>query len=429
MTKTPPVFRLLAGANSYEWGKIGQTSKAGQYARADPEFKLQDDKPYSELWMGTHPTLPSKLQSGETLYDHLKSHPELIGGAIRERFGDDLPFLFKVLAIEKALSIQAHPNKKLAEKLHKERPDRIIPADHHTIDDNHKPEMAIAITPFSGFCNFRPLNEIALYLTTVPEFASLISESNPHAISSFTPESSDPKPALRTLFEALMTASDDQVKSALDTLISRYEGGGAKQEEAGVAELAQKLAKQYPGDVGVFCVFLLNVVELKEGEAMFLQADEPHAYISGDIIECMATSDNVVRAGLTPKLRDVPTLVSMLTYNSSPADAQRMKPQDFPSDSSSEPDSYTTLYDPPIPEFSVLLTDIPSSKSASHRPLNGPSIFIVTSGSGTLEFNSGSDKTEIKSEGEVWFVGAGTGVKFTAGSTGLVLYRAFVEAQ
>lgn len=141
--------------------------------------------------------------------------------------------------------------------------------------------MAIAITPFSGFCNFRPLNEISVYLSTVPEFASLISSSNPHAISSFTPNTSDPKPALRTIFEALMTASDDQVQSALDKMITRYEKGEAIKEEQGVAELAKKLAKQYPGDVGVFCVFLLNVVELKEGEAMFLQADEPHAYISG----------------------------------------------------------------------------------------------------------------------------------------------------
>ncbi|KAG8771501.1 Mannose-6-phosphate isomerase [Ceratobasidium sp. 428] len=413
MTAYPPVFRLIAGANSYEWGKIGQNSKAGQYARADPAFKLQDDKPYSELWMGTHPTLPSKLQSGETLHSHLQAHPELIGDAVRNRFGNDLPFLFKVLAIEKALSIQAHPNKQLAEKLHKERPDVYK-------DDNHKPEMAIAITPFSGFCNFRPLNEISVYLTAVSEFASLISTSNPHAISSFTPDSADPKPALRTLFEALMTAQDDQVKSALDTLIARYESGGAKKEEEGVAELAQTLAKQYPGDVGVFCVFLLNVVELKEGEAMFLQADEPHAYISGD---------NVVRAGLTPKLRDVPTLVSMLTYNSGSADAQRMKPQSFPSDPNSEPDSYTTLYDPPIPEFSVLLTDIPASKSASHRPLDGPSILIVTSGNGSFSFNSGEEKQDIKSEGEVWFVGAGTSVNFTAGSNGLVLYRAFVEVQ
>ncbi|KAG9091664.1 Mannose-6-phosphate isomerase [Ceratobasidium sp. 370] len=274
MANDSPVFRLIAGANSYEWGKLGQNSKAGQYARADPEFKLQDDKPYSELWMGTHPTLPSKLQSGETLHSYLQAHPELIGDAVRNRFGNDLPFLFKVLAIEKALSIQAHPNKQLAEKLHKERPDVYK-------DDNHKPEMAIALTPFSGFCNFRPLNEISIYLSTVPELASLISVSNPHAISSFTPESSDSKPALRTLFEALMTASDDQVKLALDAMIARYERGEVMIEEEGVAQLAQTLAKQYPGDVGVFCVFLLNVVELKEGEAMFLQADEPHAYISG----------------------------------------------------------------------------------------------------------------------------------------------------
>jgi mannose-6-phosphate isomerase len=73
--------------------------------------------------MGTHPTLPSKLQSGEKLYDHLQAHPELLGDKVHKQYGGDLPFLFKVLAIEKALSIQAHPNKKLAEKLHKERPD------------------------------------------------------------------------------------------------------------------------------------------------------------------------------------------------------------------------------------------------------------------------------------------------------------------
>ncbi|CCO30080.1 mannose-6-phosphate isomerase [Rhizoctonia solani AG-1 IB] len=153
---------------------------------------------------------------------------------------------------------------------------------------------------------------------------------------------------------------------------------------------------------------------------MFLQADEPHAYISGDIIECMATSDNVVRAGLTPKLRDVPTLVSMLTYNSGPADAQRMEPKPFKGESN-DSDSYTTLYDPPIPEFSVLLTNVPAGKKASHRALDGPSIFIVTSGSGSV---SGE---KINSEGEVWFASAGQSLEFTAGDQGLVLYRAFVE--
>ncbi|CEL59231.1 mannose-6-phosphate isomerase [Rhizoctonia solani AG-1 IB] len=404
------VFRIVAGANSYDWGKIGKNSKAGQYARADPEFKLQEDKPYSELWMGTHPTLPSKLQSGEKLYDHLQAHPELLGDKVHKQYGGDLPFLFKVLAIEKALSIQAHPNKKLAEKLHKERPDVYK-------DDNHKPEMAIAITPFSGFCNFRPLSETSTFLSSVPEFASLIPDKAASALSS---SPSDPKSALRDVFGALMSAPSDQVQSALDQLIKRYESGGATPAESDVADLAQTLAKQYPGDVGVFCVFLLNVVKLNEGEAMFLQADEPHAYISGDIIECMATSDNVVRAGLTPKLRDVPTLVSMLTYNSGPADAQRMEPKPFKGESN-DSDSYTTLYDPPIPEFSVLLTNVPAGKKASHRALDGPSIFIVTSGSGSV---SGE---KINSEGEVWFASAGQSLEFTAGDQGLVLYRAFVE--
>ncbi|CAE6471113.1 unnamed protein product [Rhizoctonia solani] len=428
---TQTVFRIVAGANSYDWGKIGKNSKAGQYARADPEFKFQEDKPYSELWMGTHPTLPSKLQSGEKLYDHLQAHPELLGDKVCKQYDGNLPFLFKVLAIEKALSIQAHPNKKLAEKLHKERPDVYK-------DDNHKPEMAIAITPFSGFCNFRPLSEISTFLSSVPEFASLIPAQAASALSS---SPSDPKSALREVFGALMSAPSDQIQSALDQLIKRYESGGTTPVESEVADLAQTLAKQYPGDVGVFCVFLLNVVKLNPGEAMFLQADEPHAYITGDIIECMATS------GKCSQCR--PGRIDAQTERRAHSDINvnlQLGPSRRPTHGTktvqgrievicrihipilhysalilSDSDSYTTLYDPPIPEFSVLLTDVPAGKKASHRALDGPSIFIVTSGSGSV---SGQ---EIKSEGEVWFVGAGQSLEFTAGSEGLLLYRAFVE--
>lgn len=118
------VFQLAAGAQNYDWGKIGPSSKVAQYAEHSPGFALDTTKPYAELWMGTHPTLASKLMStGETLKDHLKRNPNLLGEGVRKKFpGDDLPFLFKVLAIGKALSIQAHPDKKLAEKLHAERP-------------------------------------------------------------------------------------------------------------------------------------------------------------------------------------------------------------------------------------------------------------------------------------------------------------------
>ncbi|KAG9038581.1 Mannose-6-phosphate isomerase [Tulasnella sp. JGI-2019a] len=118
------VFQLIAGAQSYDWGKIGSKSPVGEYALCSPGFQLDELKPYAELWMGTHPSMASKLlSSGETLKDHIKRRPELLGEKVRKKFGDDLPFLFKVLAIGKALSIQAHPDKDWARRLHAERPD------------------------------------------------------------------------------------------------------------------------------------------------------------------------------------------------------------------------------------------------------------------------------------------------------------------
>lgn len=118
------VFQLSAGAQLYDWGKIGLDSKVAQFSQCSPDFKLDPEKPYAELWMGTHPSMASRVyEGGQTLREHLTSHPELLGNKVLERFGDDLPFLFKVLAIRKALSIQAHPDKELAKRLHTERPD------------------------------------------------------------------------------------------------------------------------------------------------------------------------------------------------------------------------------------------------------------------------------------------------------------------
>lgn len=118
------IFQLIAGTQSYDWGKIGLDSKVAQYAQCSPDFKLDESKPYAELWMGTHPSLASRVSStGETLREHITKNPQLLGDNVQRRFGDDVPFLFKVLAIRKALSIQAHPDKALAKKLHAERPE------------------------------------------------------------------------------------------------------------------------------------------------------------------------------------------------------------------------------------------------------------------------------------------------------------------
>jgi mannose-6-phosphate isomerase len=151
--------------------------------------------------------------------------------------------------------------------------------------------MAIAITPFVGFCGFLPPADIALYLGAVPEFASLV---GPDTASSFqslvSPISglpSDPpndysiKSGIRQVFGAVMASPPAKVKEAISVLISRYKRGETKPVESGIRDLAITLDSQFPGDVGVLCIFLLNVVRLDIGEAVFLQANEPHAYISG----------------------------------------------------------------------------------------------------------------------------------------------------
>ena len=142
--------------------------------------------------------------------------------------------------------------------------------------------------------------------------------------------------------------------------------------------------------------------------------------VCADIIECMATSDNVIRAGLTPKLRDIPNLVSGLTYGAGDASRHMVKPTAFDSA------AHTKLYDPPIPEFSVLQALVPAGQTEAHPPIDGPSIAIITGGSGALEW--AGEKLGI-AEGDVIFIGASTSVKLNAGgSSQLVVYRAFVEA-
>ncbi|KZS94051.1 mannose-6-phosphate isomerase [Sistotremastrum niveocremeum HHB9708] len=426
MSSAPPVFALAAGLQSYDWGKLGKESKAAQYAlsAALPDFELVEDKPYAELWMGTHPTLPSKVHgTSETLAAHLATNKSYIGDSVSERFqvkDGNLPFLFKILAIRKALSIQAHPDKKFAEKLHAERPD--LYKGTPPLYDNHKPEMAIALTPFKALCGFRPLPEISNFLTTVPELGALIP---PTIIAKFTTVAASPNPngpaekaALREVFSALMTVEPEQVKGQLSLLIARYKAGAVTPQEVPLRDLAIAIESDFPNDIGVFCPFVLNVIDLEPGQAIFLGAGEPHAYISGDIVETMATSDNVLRAGLTPKVRDVPNLITSLTYESGPGLNHCVRPSQF-SDN-------TLLYDPPIPEFSVLEVNVPKDGAEKHKALDGPSLAIVTEGEGSVHWDN--EELGLK-EGSVIFIAAGQEVDLKATCGGLTVYRAFVEAK
>lgn len=427
-----PLFQLQCEVNQYEWGKTGKDSKAAQFAAATEQssFEIDNETPYAELWMGTHPSGPSKaLPGGSLLSEVLADNQALCGEEISDVYEGKLPFLFKVLSIQKALSIQCHPTKELAKKLHEDDPKNYK-------DDNHKPEMAIAITPFEGFCGFRPIAEIASFLENVESFAALLGDD---AVSSFkktvkgkedSKKDEDVKgnrKALQELFSTLMNKSEGEIKEASNALIKSAEAspsdfGGKEYGGEFLSELLTRLNSQFPQDIGLFCSFYLNYVKLQPGESLFLRALDCHAYLSGDIMECMAASDNVVRAGFTPKFKDVKNLTEMLTYAYAPPAEQKMKPEEWKKGSGN---GRSILYDPPIEEFSVVQTTVAKGDVEGHAGVRGPSIIIATSGDGKYTVGN---KTEQVRQGQVFFIGADAELTIEATSDNeMVTYRAFVE--
>lgn len=465
-----PLIRLQCGVNTYDWGKKGSDSAAARFATATPasDFSVQEDQPYAEvclywpfttqtpscntntlvvpspqLWMGTHPSNPSKdLTTGRTLLDLVQDNEALLSHSTVARYGNKLPFLLKILSIARALSIQAHPNKKLAEQLHARDPKNYP-------DDNHKPEMAIALTNFEGLCGFRPPSEIVHFLDTVKPLRHFVgnetAESFTSTIQSHEGDESDKakeqnKAALQKLFGALMSKPQSELETATKALLdeatadtdSFADGGAGPNSGRDLAELIKRLHNQFGADYGLFVLFLCNLVKMAPGEALFLRADDIHAYISGDIVECMAASDNVVRAGFTPKFKDVDTLVSMLTYNYAPIDEQKMAPIEYAyatlNRHAYSSGSEVMLYDPPIEEFSVVRSVLRrEGAKATFDPLDGPSIIICTGGKGKISV--GPTVEDIK-EGYVFFVGSTAEVSLESAGEGdeeFVTFKAFCE--
>lgn len=416
-------YRLNCGYQNYDWGKLGDTSVVAKFAVTNDDVKINLTQPYAELWMGSHPKVPSVIigegADGSNLREVCSAHPEALGENVIKTFGPgELPYLFKVLSIRKALSIQAHPDKALAKVL-RERDPKNYP------DDNHKPEMAIALTDFEGFCGFRPVEEIQGFLHTVPEFRELVGKAVAEEYARLYKH--DSKKALSVVFSAVMNASDQRIAELAPKLAARAanEGekfGGGSSSGAGrpLADLIVRVDAQFPRDVGLFCGgLMLNYVTLNKGEAMFLRAKDPHAYISGDIIECMAASDNVVRAGFTPKFKDVPTLVDMLTYDCAPVEEQKMVPTKFAKATGGS----SLMFNPPIDEFAVVQQINDAGEQCSWESLTGASLFIVTEGSGYINADGKRFPYET---GYVFFLGAGTKFKMSA-TTKSISYHAIVE--
>ncbi|CAL9075589.1 unnamed protein product [Musa textilis] len=413
-------LRLRCSVQNYDWGRFGEESTVARLFRRNSGKEIELGQPYAEFWMGTHESGPSFVVVAEgsgteavTLKKWTGANPGALGDKVVEKWGSDLPFLFKILSVAKALSIQAHPDKELARMLHKMRPSVYK-------DPNQKPEMAIALTEFKALCGFVSIEELKDVLVAVPEITQLLGNDEASKILSQDLNGYvDAKSFLQLVFTKLMTASKEAVSELVSKLKARLDLENKIRTLTEKEQLVLLLEKQYQADVGVIAAFLFNYVKLSPGEALYIGPNEPHAYISGECIECMATSDNVVRAGLTPKYIDKQTLCSMLTYK-----------QGFPEILRGSPiNPYVSRFRPPFDEFEVDRCLLPSKESVDFSAIPGPSIFVVVAGEGRMEVGSVVEELRIM-EGDVYFVPAQTEIRLSAGADGPIkLYRAGVNSR
>ncbi|NXC21703.1 MPI isomerase, partial [Corythaeola cristata] len=426
----PAVFPLSCAVQTYSWGKVGLESEVAKLvASGDPLVQIQPDRPYAELWMGAHPRGDAVIRDNripqKTLGQWIADNPACLGAKVKDTFQGHLPFLFKVLSVNTALSVQAHPNKELAAKLHAQFPE-------HYPDANHKPEMAIALTPFEGLCGFRPVEEIVSFLQSkdgegrrspgrTPMPPSLPAVAAEQLERSGSDDPRGVSAALRVCFTRLMKSEKKFFVDQLNMLVKRIsqEAAEGKDTSGSNGDLLLRLHSQYPGDIGCFTIYFLNLVRLEPGEAMFLGANEPHAYLHGDCVECMACSDNTVRAGLTPKFIDVLTLCEMLNYTPAPSSSKI-----FPA-TQSQLDPNVYLYDPPVPDFAVMRIEIPASiKLYLVSAVDSASILLVIQGTAVGTSTAAASEMTLR-RGSVLFISANESISLHLSSPdGMLLFRA-----
>lgn len=357
--------QLTCATRDYAWGS---TSLIPRFLGTPA-----DGRPQAELWVGAHPSDPARLPDGSRLDDHIRDHAEsALGAHSLQTFGPRLPYLVKALAAAEPLSLQVHPTSQRARigfELENQAGIPVGSPSRSYQDHFHKPEMIVAITRFEGMAGFRDVEKTARILRLLEHpWADRVAKEL---------GSAPPFQALHTVVSEIL----DQRGDGLRQLVSEVASAAAAAEERGhqsfrtsgrmyldrasverestrlFAQTAS-LARKYPADPGVLVTLLLNHVVLSPGEAMFLDAGVVHAYSSGFGVEIMASSDNVVRAGLTPKHVDVPELLQIANFTPMPA----------PLWEPTAVSAHTLTYRPPVAEFALTVAREPGDRLPSEGP-------------------------------------------------------------
>lgn len=378
------MIRLDNTVMGYDWGS--RTAIATLQGRSVPS-----DAPEAELWIGAHASAPSRiLGSGATLAQVIARAPDAeLGSSIRARFGDRLPFLLKVLAADVPLSLQAHPDAEQARIGHAREEALGVPLDarHRCYrDTSHKPEVICALGPFEALCGFRPFADTVALIDSlaVRELDGLLS-----------PLRLDPVPErLRSSFEALMSLDPEASRSLVEAVVAAcrretVRGGPFAAQLAWVV----RLGALHPGDPGVVGSLLLNHVRLEAGQALALRAGVLHSYLSGTGIELMASSDNVLRGGLTTKHVDAGELARILDFRAAPCG-----PIDVRALCEHESEYVTDTED-----FRLSRIEL-APGSACRPPRRGPELLLCVEGEAELVLEGGA--AESICQGDSVFVSA-----------------------
>ncbi|MFN0092777.1 MAG: mannose-6-phosphate isomerase, class I [Acidimicrobiales bacterium] len=348
-------LRLRGALRHYDWGS--------QHDIPELIGARPDGRPWAELWLGAHPAAPAVLEPGHgeggevSLRDAIAADPErMLGAACCERYGLTLPFLVKVLAVERPLSLQVHPTLSQArEGFAREEAAGVPLEDERRVyrDAEHKPELLCALSEFEALAGFATLDHVVLALGALG-LDRLAERAE--------------RQGLARLFWWLWDQPSGEQASLVEAAVAgaRAADGGLFSAEAG---WVRRLAELHPGDVGVVASVLLNLVRLAPGEALYAPAGRLHAYLRGVGVEIMASSDNVVRGGLTSKRVDLVELRRILRVAPEAALVQQAR---------------AGVYDTPAPEFRLSRLEL--AEGELHLlDVRGPEVLVCTAGRATLD--------------------------------------------
>lgn len=368
-------LQVVGKAQGYAWGKVGASSRISSILK-----HFDPGQPLAEYWLGAHPKAPADLLV-----------PQVGSVALNQVFDGEqrLPFMLKVLSINPdfGLSIQSHPDSQWAAILHGRDPVNYP-------DPFHKPEIGVALTPVTLLYGFRPYREMSRVFELFPEIVSIVGADLCHAVAS-DPSAHDTS-LVREIFSGILRGEPDAVSRVVESLELRFTGKLEVPEEIA---LVRRLRPRYgASDVGLLALFVMNIVTVAPGSGVFIGPNIPHAYLDGDLVECMACSDNVIRAGLTPKFTDVDALLQTLSFDVA------NRPALLKAKGSAEGFAF---FDIPVDDFYLGMID-EGSGAIRCKSTSSPSLLFVLGDSAIVRHPSSNGSIELGDGGAV-LIPAGVG--------------------